>query len=555
MALTNFATGFARAIAPFLGVRAANELFEDEAVAGTRDAVFASDLSLRRQDEFAAALEGESSALARYVARERAAVIPWLKRAADLIGSTPFQDTRAFRVKLVDALIAENYYVLPRGKTYGANPSDTDAGIYRRLTVDKNGQSSENQVFNETIKVTVRKTVISGAGATQTEVEFQGGSREGETPTELKGSGVLVTRTLAGVAGCVNNNPTLGGNADTDNGDNITDSDSAGDQASGGIEGWGQTRSGAPTVKVDTSKVYGNQDYGIKVGVASGVLTLEQDMEGLGLEADVPVGVMVPVNNDNGWQGSVAIHTADKSQSWVHGDLTHSTWNKLILDFDSDLFPINWDNTTYNKFKLVVTNGAGAGANTITIGGFYACKMFQLMPGGPWYVCWEYQTAAQQDDSVSFGADSVAETRGIQTHWCRMYPTGPSLPVTGSTEIVPTAPSVAAEIAITRNGTDVADGGTIALGGTTGAQTVTLRVRNTGYTALAIGVPTQGAVSNATITSFGFGAPRAILPGHYFDVAIEVTPGGAGAYSAEVIITNNDGSESTFNITITGTAS
>ncbi len=557
MALTNFYTGAGRAMAPFLGQRAAAELYKDEAAAATSDAVFGTDLSIPRQKEFETALDTSGVNSRKFVEGARAAVLPWLKRAADLMGSTPFRNDAAFRRLLVDDILAENIFVLPRGVSYGAAPSDTDAGVYRRLTVDANGQTIENLVFNEVITVTVMKTVITGAGATQTQVEYRGGSNEGATAIEVKGSGAKATRTLAGVAGCVNSNPTLGGNADTDDGDNITDSDTAGDQTSGGITSWGQTRAGSVTVKVDTAKVYGNQDYGIEVGVASGTLTLEQDMEGLALERGIPVGIMVPVNRTGAWQGSITGHHANKSQAWVHGDLASAdTWYRLIFDLDSDLYPENWDNTTYNKFKLVIANGAGASTNTLTLGGFYVAKMFQLVKGGAWHVCWEYQTAAQQDDEVSFGADSVTESRGFQSLWCAMYPEGPSLPVTGSTEWVPTAPTAQPEISVRRNGSNVADGGTVALGATsTAAQNVTLRIQNNGYTALAIGVPTQGSVSNATVTSFGISQPRAILPGHYYDLVVQVTPAGVGAYSAEVIIGNNDASEAPYNVTITGTAS
>ena len=555
MALTNFYTGLARALAPFMGLAAANELYTDKALAATGDAVFASDLTVARQTALERGLDKGDGASRNFIVAEREAALPWLQRAADLIGSTPYQNTRAFRRKVVDAIVGEGVYVIARGASYGSNPADSDKGVYRRLTKDYNGQTNEARVFNETVIAKITKTVISGAGATSTEVTFIGGSAEGSNINVLKGSGVSVPRTQAGLTGCVNNNPTLGGNADTDNGDTITDSDSAGDQTSGGITSWGQTRTSGLTVVVDTSKVYGNQDYGIKVGVASKTLTLEQDMEGLGLEAEVPVAVMAPVNNDNGWEGSVTIHTADKSQQWVHGDLTHSTWNKLILDMDEDLYPINWDNTTYNKFKLVVANGAGTGSNTITLGGFYAAKMFQLVPGGPWYVVWEYQTPSQQDDTASFGADSVIETRGLATHWLKMFPDGPSLPISGSTEWAPQAPTAQPEIVVRRNGSNIADGGSVALGSVaSGVHSATLRIYNTGYTTLAIGVPTQGSVTNATLTSAGISQPRGIEPGHYYDLKLEVTDGGAGAFSCEVVIGNNDANEAPFNVTISGTA-
>ena len=556
MALTNFYTGFARAAAPFIDQRAAAELFSDEAAAATADATFASDLTVPRQKDLETALDAGASDLRSFVVRGRAAALPWMKRAADLVGSTPFRNDAAFRRKLVDAIVAENVYVQSQGVAFGANPSDSATGVYRRLTKDKNNQTIENAAFNETIKIKVEKTVISGAGATQTQVSFSGGSNEGTTTILRKGSGVNVLRTLAGVAGCVNTNPTLGGNADVDDGDAITDSDSAGDQTSGGITGWGQTRTAGLTVVVDTAKVYGNQDYGIEIGVASKMLTLEQDMEGLGLEADVPVGTMVAVNRTGAWAGTITAYNANKSQAWTEADLVSAdTWYRLIMDMDSDLYPSNWNNTSYNKFKLTVANGAGAGSNTLTLGGFYVAKMFQLVRGGPWFVCREYQTAAQQDATTTFGADSVTEIRGLQSIWCSYYPDGPSLPISGSTEWVPAAPTAQPEMAVTRSGAAVADGGTVALGSVaSGAHNVTLRIYNFGYTALAIGVPTQGAVSNATVTSFGISQPRAILPGDYYDLVVQVTDGGAGAFSAEVIIGNNDASEAPYNVTISGTA-
>lgn len=103
--------------------------------------------------------------------------------------------------------------------------------------------------------------------------------------------------------------------------------------------------------------------------------------------------------------------------------------------------------------------------------------------------------------------------------------------------------------------TAVASGGTIALGTTAiSAQAVTVWIYNLGNAALACAVPTNGTNTNIASCTFNTSTPFASLPGNPFKLVVTVTPTGAGAYSTTVTIPNNDSSESTTTVVISGTA-
>lgn len=97
-------------------------------------------------------------------------------------------------------------------------------------------------------------------------------------------------------------------------------------------------------------------------------------------------------------------------------------------------------------------------------------------------------------------------------------------------------------------------GGTFALGAVaTGAHSVDVLITNTGNRPAGIGIPTQGATTNATLTGAGTASPLMLLPGQSTTITVQVTDGGAGAFSCEIDFLWNEGGTDT--ITITGTAS
>lgn len=117
-------------------------------------------------------------------------------------------------------------------------------------------------------------------------------------------------------------------------------------------------------------------------------------------------------------------------------------------------------------------------------------------------------------------------------------------------------PTVAAEIGITNEGSNIADGGTIALGTVaTGAHVVTLVIANTGLLPLAVQIPTSGTDTNITSVTFIPTVPVVVLPGESYTLAVRVTDAGAGAFSTLITIINSDpDAEGTYTITISGTA-
>lgn len=114
-------------------------------------------------------------------------------------------------------------------------------------------------------------------------------------------------------------------------------------------------------------------------------------------------------------------------------------------------------------------------------------------------------------------------------------------------------PTDAAAVVVRYNGSTVSDTGTVALGTVgTGAHTVDLQFTNTGNRPLGVAVPTADNATNATFT--GTSDLTAIWPGETVTLSIEVTDGGAGAFSIDVHFVTTDPTIGTFDVTVSGTA-
>lgn len=116
-------------------------------------------------------------------------------------------------------------------------------------------------------------------------------------------------------------------------------------------------------------------------------------------------------------------------------------------------------------------------------------------------------------------------------------------------------PTYAAEIGVTYNGANVADGGSIALGSVaTGAHAISLVITNTGNEDLVLLVPTNGTNTNISSVGVDYTVAKVIRPYSSETIVLTVTDAGAGAFSTIVDFTNNDASEGTYAITVSGTA-
>ncbi|MEK7413878.1 MAG: hypothetical protein AAB263_11240 [Planctomycetota bacterium] len=129
--------------------------------------------------------------------------------------------------------------------------------------------------------------------------------------------------------------------------------------------------------------------------------------------------------------------------------------------------------------------------------------------------------------------------------------------ITRKTVTVTVNPSggTAPEIALTRGGTGVADGGTDTVTGlVAGTATVnTYTINNTGSAALTVGAPTISGLINCTATVSTIPA-ASVAAGASTTLGISVTPTAAGAWSCNVSTVTNDSDENPTNWTLGGIA-
>ena len=427
MALSDFQTGFGRQVKAFREVKDGGDAFLVDAATASDNQ---SELTLEQKRQADSALESMERALSDYVARQLEGVRPWVEYGMDQIGKSYESDAQAAE-ELVRALNAADVRVAGRAVTYGADPADNVVGIHRRLTVDVFGQKIEHGDHNIPNGITIRamQTEANGGEVGVTKVSYDGGSRRGANSLRVKGAGIINE-----VDGIGPNNPglainaVLAGNGDTDDGDAITD----GDETTGGINGWNQTRTGAPTVTVDTTNKWKQQTYGLAIAGASVGLKIEQDLEDWDIEDAIPLAYMIPMyQNGSGLDVDVTTELGAQTDSFDESDLTNGAWTPVICTLDENLYPENFDEVEA-KFSVDVQLDA-SNTGEIILGGVYAVQGFQLPSTGEWHFFWERETEPALYAEVSYGADSQTAAGHLAEAWARLFPTGPSLPTSGST--------------------------------------------------------------------------------------------------------------------------
>lgn len=548
MAFDDVKANVAKTMLAFKNVRIAGVVFRAQSLAASQEAT---ELSRNQVEALNAASAPMETALAGFNTFLRASLLKHLEYGADVI-ARPYQTVPQILQDFVRYCVANGHYVKARRVKYGAAPAHSSTGLYRRLTVNTFGQSIENRNHNTTTRMRVKSTEVSGAFAGRTKVAFEGTNKKDASTLNIKGPGVTVETDLIGPSNPgILQNAVLSGNPDTDDGDDIVD----GDATTGGIPGWDQTRTGTPQVKVETSIKYRAQPYGVAVRVPSSTFKISQPMEGLNLTRGIPVAIAKMVYQDGASiTGDYTIGWGANTQVFNETHTSNGVWTPLIVTMDKKLYPENMSATAGQiSFQLAFDAYADTGQRII-LGGMYVARMFQLEEGGEWYIGWEHWDEPADDAETAFGADSQTSEGPEQEMWCQAFPEGPSLPITGSTLWFLTESEP--EIVFISNDTDVSNGGTVLLGSVpSGPHNITFTFRNDGLAPLVISVPVEDSPgTNADLTDTGIADPIVIPPGESRDMTIEITDGGAGAFSQTVRFDNNDGNESPFTMSFAGTA-
>lgn len=465
---------------------------------------------------------------------------------SDIINGQTVEDwPRLFRDINADLLGGTPDYVDDRDVTFAADPAAADVGIFRRLKVDVNGQPIEDGFHNQT--KTVR--VISKPTRYRSIARIEGMSAEvgdeldyrGGRPRTADIEAVNDAKTPEGIT-----NPYLIP-------DTLTD-----EAAVSTISGWTITLTGTPTVacELTAANLWRGRTHALRI--------TGDNTEAIQIQQVIPASVFanpyrpwdigVAIKLESGWEGDIELKLGGKTlATFDETDLTAGSYVMLFPDLDAENYPVNFDETGAD-FHFKVTNSKN-NTQSIWVAAILPQKMVQHE--GIWYSHYSHTGEPDVDETASF-ADTSTFVGKVQDVICWLYhdiaPGDAHLPTSGATTI--SDPTYTPEIGITRSGSNVADGGTIALGSVaSGAHNVTLVIANTGTGPLAVGVPVNnGGATNASLTSAGITVPQAVEPGDTLSITVQVTDGGAGAFSLTVRIDNNDASEGTYEITISGTA-
>lgn len=460
-------------------------------------------------------------------------------------GSLPVAGRRRELLRDIRAHMAANSIsVAQRKATLAAEPAAADNGILDRLTVDENGDTISAGLHNQTLDA----VVVEKASQYASTIEIKA-RNQGNDIFDLQGpAGSLLIQAVNSVYsgdGLVSNpnlNQGLSSNANA--------ADLSADTAHGA---WTLTKTGSPTHVWDTSIKYQGNTGSHKLYGNNTARKWSQPLVIRRAHRRLPRNYMVAIYVTGTPVARATVVWGSKSQ--VHN--LSAGWNYLRLDRDKDLYPVNFEQSAaVLSVEVALTSGSDSSnyVNVCFVGG-QNYRQFD----GLWYGHWSRTAPSAQFGSFSFADTMSQESVCAWALYLAYHATADRqhafLREAASPSITEPA-DLAPEIAITHSGSNVADGGTIALGSVaSGPHSVTLRVFNSGHGPLAIGVPVvTGSPTNASLTDAGISVPKALGPQEYTDITVEVTDGGAGAFSLTLRIDNNDASEGTYEITISGTA-
>jgi hypothetical protein len=437
-------------------------------------------------------------------------------------------------------------YFDPRAVSFASNPAASAKGIFRRLTVDYNGEPIEDGFHNatKTIRVTAKPADYQSTASIRGKGNSEGDALDYRAGRARITNGLRAINDATTPSGVLN--PYLIPGDLTDEADISS------------IANWTINTTGTPVFKYESTaaNLWRSRPGAVRfTGDNTEAIELVQRIPASVLQDGFrPWDIGVPIKLESGWSGAILITWGGKSQAFSESDLTAGSYVHLFPDLDKDLFPIEFD-ANGASWKIKFTNDQN-NTQSIWCAGFLPQAMLQHE--GLWYSHWSHADEPAIGDEVTY-ADTSTFVGIIQDVICFLYqdvaPGWAHLPTSGATTIAD--PAYAPEIGITRGDADVADEGSIALGTTTQGveQTVDLVIANTGNAALSVGVPvTEGSPTNATLTTAGLSVPQAVEPGDTLSITVGITDAGAGAYSLTIRIDNNDADEGTYEITISGTA-
>lgn len=451
---------------------------------------------------------------------------------------------------LADRMDTDDDYIAGRGNTIASDPAAGDGVLLRRLTVDHRGFNIEGGI-RETVTFEVTATPLTGAGPRVTKGVLYG-INAADDVLDYKGTGtgrgVDVELPVISDAQPSNglSNPSFVVSGSPSNGDAVT-----------AVSGWRLSDvAGTPTVVWRTTNPWRDNTGGVAVSGNNTTKRFEQDLvipqgDGEAPTAYSPIDHMTVVYWDGTWSGTVTIGWGDTTQAFSSGSFSGAGFKYLVPDLDKDLYGVNFSQSQ-SEFSIQIATTSASGELVLQ----FADVQRMIPRQGFYYSAWAQDTDPVErlkktwaDSSTYAGVlQNTIQVLTGQAPWAY-------LPTSGSNLISP--PAVAPEIGITYGGSNVADGGSIALGTVSASSehTVALVISNTGNGPLSIAVPVDnGSPTNASLTTAGLSVPQAIAPGESLTVTVGVTDGGAGAFSLTIRIDNNDASEGTYEITISGTA-
>lgn len=351
-------------------------------------------------------------------AQGRAIVDPTLVEIGKLIGSKSIvsdeiNDTEQFWIDWRD--YQENTAdekVTARAVTFAADPADSTAGAFRRLTVDHNDQKIEGGRFNNTVTA----DMDSKGGAFQATYVLNNGEGFVDGLDYLAGNGANIGE-LAPVSrnqqGGLVQNPMLLGSASTD-GDDQT------------INNWTETTvAGTPIIKVDTANVFQEGLLTTLYSTSFSGATLASSVKlSQRLSSDIlankytPVLPVIAIQLKGSWTGDITITWGGKTQAYTELDLTLNDFVFLFPDRDKDLYPVNFD-AADAEFAVTIASDAGLSATDEVVIG-----MADIIPltniGGIWYGAAMDDVEPDMSDSVSW-ADTATAVGKIQDTLAFLY--------------------------------------------------------------------------------------------------------------------------------------
>ena len=450
---------------------------------------------------------------------------------------------RLFRDVSADLLGGTPDYVAKRGVLFASDPATSATGIFRRLKVDHQGEPIDDGWHGGT-----KKARIKGKPARyESDAVIEGppnyyndsiAYRSGRTRTLNGYIAVNDTQSPSGVF-----NPYFTPNSLT-HGDAVTS-----------VANWTMTTSGSYVMLTETTTKWRGRTYSLKFrGASSSYVEFTQVIPAAVLADPYrPWDFGMPIHLESGWQGTIDITWGGKTQQFTHSDLTAGSFKHLFLDLDKDLFPVNFD-ATGASYTIRFTNTTNNSSNAIYIAGFLPYAMLNYE--GVWHSHYSDNNEPTVESTVSW-ADVMIPSGDINDALSFVYhdlaPGWAHLPSSGTATIADV--TYAPEIQMYRNQGALASGATVALGSVaSGAHVVYVQITNTGTGALAVATPTNGTDTNISTVTFSATTPFIVQPGESYTLTITVTDAGAGAFSTTITMLNNDASEGTTKLVISGTA-